>query len=199
MQKSSKFIIAEDDIIFNNDYSFKDNRTILENLYINIEKYNYEMYYLEYCNDSCIFQYNKDKNITKLYEPLCTAFILYNINNYSKWEQLCNNKYIIQNINNFTIKYLYGVDNYLSNIIKKNIVTAYGTDYFIQYPEFFNSSLDGSATNVSQKFLFNNLLSNSRCNEIFLTKIIIFCIITIVLSIIFIYFLYKIVIWKILN
>lgn len=126
--KFNEFIILEDDIDI-----FSNNMNKIQKIIKTAEEYDYDLLFLEYCNDIC----NKQKKITnelyKLYRPWCAAAIYYNLKGAKK---------ILNNID-FLMNNNVGYDSLTANLCKSNKINCFGSKIFKQNPNF-NSDLTNS-------------------------------------------------------
>jgi|LauGreDrversion4_2_1035121.scaffolds.fasta_scaffold41354_2 hypothetical protein len=128
--QEEEFVIMEDDLIFN-----ENGKCSFEDIYNSAKDVEWDLLYYEFCYEECQYSEKISPYLFKLYEPQCTAFIIFKksgaikiLNNFDK------NKFIDYNYKNLT---------------KTGILKSYGYPLFIQNPEF------GSSIVSSGKFTEN--------------------------------------------
>lgn len=126
------------------DLDIYSNRNLNEILKLS-KQYNYDLFYLEMCFLNCSNSEVDKNNIIKLSSTYCAGFIIYT----NKYRNFFLNKYNMYDMNI--------IDVMLSNLIKNNLVKAYG------YPFFRQSLKLNKTSDIKESFKYTFKLHDPIC------------------------------------
>jgi len=125
--------------------------------------HDWDMLFLEYCNETCLLTTNVTKDISRAYRPFCTAAILYNTKSLNKiWNIL--SKYRKEK----------SIDKiYANHIYHSDIIAYIATPSLFSQNEEFTSSID----QYLLRYVFGYRSCNTRFLILLIISIIICCIV----------------------
>jgi GR25 family glycosyltransferase involved in LPS biosynthesis len=121
----------------------------------------WDMIYLEYCGENCLFNKKISEDISKASGPLCTAAILYNAKNLHKIIRILQKKYSKNAIDKIYLKQ-----------IKNNYINAY-----ISTPPLFVQDTNTFETTINPYYIIRSIYGYRSCNTYMILNIIILLII----------------------
>ena len=128
----------------------------------------WDMFYLEYCHETCILNTQITNEIAKGYNPLCTAAILYNVENLSKIMALLET----------SLDQKIAIDNIYAKYILLEKLTVY-----LSTPPIFVQDVDKFKTTINPYYIVRSMYGYHSCNTRMIVNTLIFVLVIVIILI----------------